>query len=84
LKRICAASTSRLVEYVGGHDQRHVAERLREVAELAPGAGVVLLRQETEVVSEREQALEELARFLQTSREVKGANTRVWAAALWC
>jgi hypothetical protein len=39
----------------------NACERLREVAELAPRARVVLLGEETDVVGEREQALEERA-----------------------
>src|SRR5438093_13644001 len=45
-------------------DQREVRERLRKVAELAPGDGVVLLGEEADVVAQVEQTLEELARFL--------------------
>src|SRR5215204_284438 len=50
-------------EVQGGHDQRHVAERLREVAELAPQARVVLLGEQADVVAEREQTLEERSRL---------------------
>ena len=47
-----------------GVDEREVRERLREVPDLPPGRDVVLLREEPEVVPEREQPLEELLRLL--------------------
>ena len=48
-------------EVVGRVDQAHVGERLGHVADEAGGGGVELLGQETDVVPEVEQPLEELA-----------------------
>src|SRR5690606_20017830 len=47
----------------GGH-QRHVAERLREVAHLAAGGRVPLLGEQPQVVAERQQPLEQLPGLL--------------------
>jgi hypothetical protein len=41
-------------------DQRHVAERLWKVSDQPAGCGVVLLRQQSDVVAQREQPLEDL------------------------
>ena len=46
-----------------------MTERLREVADLPLRFGVVLLGQEADVVSKRQQALEERSRVLQAARE---------------
>ena len=43
-------------EVAGGVDQRHVGERLREVAEQAPGRRVVLLGEQADVVGQRRAA----------------------------
>ena len=49
-----------LVQVERGLDQRHVAERLRRVADLALVPGVVLLAEQADVVAQREQPLEQL------------------------
>src|SRR4051795_1157903 len=54
-------------QVAGGVDQGHVAERLGEVAYQAARAGVVLLRQQAEVVAQREQPLESLHSLLVAS-----------------
>src|SRR5687768_11341858 len=46
-----------------GVDEPDVRERLREVAQHATGDGIVLLRQQPNIVAEREQPLEQLARL---------------------
>ena len=51
------------VEDQRGLDQRKVGEGLREVAELTERNRVVLLREQPDVVSQVEQALEQLARL---------------------
>ena len=47
------------VEPDGGVHQADVGERLREVAQQPPGDGVVLLRQQADVVAQGQQALEQ-------------------------
>ena len=49
-------------------DQRQVGERLREVAELAPGHRVVLLGQQPHVVAQTQQPLEQLAGLVAPAR----------------
>ena len=46
-------------QVVGGVDQGHVGEGLGEVAHLALGHGVVFLGQQTEVVAEADQTIEQ-------------------------
>ena len=46
-------------EIVGRVDQAEMAERLREVAKLPPGDGVVFLGEQAHVVREAEQPLEQ-------------------------
>src|SRR6266487_6942846 len=53
-----------LAEDEGRLDQCEVRERLRKVAELAAGDGVVLLGEKADVVAQVEQPFEELARFV--------------------
>ena len=48
----------------GRTDEREVRERLREVPELTPRDGVVLLGEQADVVAEVEQPLEQLARLV--------------------
>src|ERR1022692_303895 len=43
-----------------GEDQRHVAERLRGVADLPAVPGVVLLAQQADIAAQRKQPLEKL------------------------
>src|SRR3712207_7483043 len=45
------------------HDALPISEGLREIADLAAGAGVVLLRQEAHVVGEGEEPLEQSVGF---------------------
>ena len=45
-------------------DEREVGEGLREVAELRPAMRIVLLGEQTDIVAQREQPLEELARLV--------------------
>src|SRR5580704_10716750 len=52
-----------------GADQREMAERLREVAEEALLLGVVLLREQADVVAQREQPLEERLRVALATHE---------------
>ena len=47
-----------------GVDQADVRKRLREIAQLAPRSRIVLLRQQTHVVTDREQTLEDGARLV--------------------
>jgi hypothetical protein len=54
---------------VRGDDERHVAEGLREVPQLALPARVVLLGEQAQVVPEREQPLEPRARLLDAAGE---------------
>src|SRR5438093_4385009 len=63
-KPLNSAMRAALAEDERRLDQREVRERLRKVAELAPGDGVVLLGEEADVVAQVEQTLEELAGFL--------------------
>src|SRR5205085_9016771 len=56
-----------MTQVVCGVDQRHVRERLREVAYLPAQARVVFLRQQPEVVAKLEQALKQLARLVRAS-----------------
>ena len=53
----------------GGVDERQVAERLREVADLAPQFDVVLLGEEPEVVPQAQQPLIQLARLVDPPAE---------------
>jgi hypothetical protein len=46
-------------QVAGGVDQGDVREALPEVAELTPGARVVLLREQAEIVAKRQQMLEQ-------------------------
>jgi hypothetical protein len=57
------AQTPALTQYNRRVDERKMGKCLWEVAELAAGSGVVFLRQQTDVVAEIEQALEELWRL---------------------
>src|SRR5438105_9192471 len=54
--------------------EREVGEGLGEVPQEAAGLGVVLLREQPDVVSEVEQPLEELARLLQPALEREGVR----------
>src|SRR6201995_1309682 len=45
-------------------------ERLRKVPEQPPGFGVVLLRQQAEIVAEIDEALEELERLVVTAEQL--------------
>ena len=54
-------------QVVGGVDQRDVREGLRKVADLAGEARVVLLGEESDVVTQRKQVLEKLAGLLDAS-----------------
>src|SRR5688500_16749594 len=56
--------TLRAVQVERGIHQRHVGERLREVADLPPQTGIVLLGEEADVVAQREQPLEQRARVV--------------------
>ena len=55
------AHVSALTDRERRADEREVGERLREVAELPAGDGVVLLGEQPDVVAEVEQSLEQLA-----------------------
>jgi hypothetical protein len=46
------------VQIQGGSDQGDVRERLRKIPDLPARQGVVFLRQQTDIVAKREQALE--------------------------
>src|SRR5712691_200411 len=53
-----------VTEVMRGVDERDVRERLREVADLAAAARVVLLGQQADVVAQREDPLEQRARLV--------------------
>src|ERR1041385_4510886 len=53
-------------EVLGGVDERHVGERLREVPHQATGLGVELLREEPHVVPEGEEPPEDRLRVLES------------------
>ena len=55
------------IQLVGGADQRHVGERLREIAEMLT-AMADLLREEPQVIGVAEHLLEQEARLLQVAR----------------
>src|SRR5829696_4728377 len=57
-----------------GEDQREVAERLWEVADLPPAAHVVLLGEQAEVVGQREEPLEQAARVVDAAVHREGAD----------
>ena len=63
---VVAARASLQVER--GLDQRHVAERLREVADLPRVPRVVLLAEQPDVVAQRQQPLEQLPRRRRSGR----------------
>ena len=48
-------------------DQRDMRKGLREIAQHAPGNGIVFLGQEADIVAEREKKLEELHRLIAPS-----------------
>src|SRR5262245_52925962 len=56
-------------EVVRRADQRHVREGLREISELAFRTRVVLFGEQANVVPEREQVLEHLARFVDAAEQ---------------
>ena len=68
----------RLGERPSRVDERHVAERLREVADAGGRARVVLLGQQPDIVAQRQQPLEQLARLVAAAdqREVVGQPER--------
>jgi hypothetical protein len=47
-------------------DQTDMAERLRKISEHAPGTRVVFLGEQTEIILQREQALEKHLRIVET------------------
>jgi hypothetical protein len=62
------------VEVVGGGDEANMAERLREIAERLAGARIDLLGEETEVVGEADDLVEEFfAAFTTTGASEKKA-----------
>ena len=67
MRRAVRALDSRQV--VGTVHQCHVGERLGEVAELAPRRRVIFLGQESNVVGEANQSLEEGASFVDASQQ---------------
>src|SRR6266567_13389 len=61
--------TMRPAQIVRRIDQRHVTEGLRKIADLPLRAEIILFGQQSDVVSERQQTLEYLARFRVASCE---------------
>jgi hypothetical protein len=59
------------LEVERGLDQRHVAEGLREVADLPVVAGVVLLAEQPDVVAHGQQPLEQLHRLIRPADQVQ-------------
>src|SRR5262249_42414934 len=62
------------VDPVCGHDQREVGEGLREVADLPAQLGLVLLREQAQVVAEADQALEQRLRLVDPPSEGGGVG----------
>ncbi len=61
-------------ETEGRVDQGHVREGLREVADHPSGERVVFLREQTELVAQREQALEQFDRVLLAADHVEAVD----------
>ena len=76
LRRLVGAAEAGpvIVEVVRAVHQRHVGERLREVAEHALRRRVVLLGEQPDVVGEPEQALEQRARLVDRARACTGCR----------
>src|SRR6266851_1540548 len=62
------------VEVERGLDERHMAERLRRVADLTRIPGVVFLAEQADVVAQREQPVEELMCLFVADDHEKGVG----------
>jgi hypothetical protein len=69
-----AVRTRVQVEVERGLDERHMAERLRRVADLTRIPGVVFLAEQPDVVAQREQPVEELMCLFVAADHVQGVG----------
>ena len=61
-------------EIMRGVDQRDMRQRLREIAGLAAGTGIVLFGQQAEIVGDRDHAVEQRLRLVDLARQHIGVR----------
>ena len=64
IRVICGRGLFLLFQKLRGNDEGDVGEGLREISQQSFFARIVFFRQQTEIILQREQALEKLVRFL--------------------